>query len=465
MNENKGDSTSLTLNLPSFIASKYQLDVYYKHLTNTCMGSITGGIFFCFMLWPHSDHAWLTVWFLSLLLVSVVRMTLSYFYQRRTHIEDAQLNNWLWGALIMTCFAAMLWGMIGFHYSESLPTGIQQSLLLLLIIVAISSIPAHGAILLFYLISSIGILAPTAFIMLFNIGGYSIFYASLLVVICVSLNLVARYYNRVITEQAVAEPALQMRYNNLEGEHADLIGLFEEKHQQETLANAIYSRIINTQAAPITGVTSLIKPIDEFSGDYINWCEGPDGQLSLIIADITGHGMPAAMCVIPLASTFGAMCQKGFEPGFILKELNNKLSERLATEQFCCASLIVFDRTRKNIAVWNGGMPDMFILNQRGIVKERISSTHLPLGINHEIDDVTFRHFTLADGDAVFAYTDGIIEAQNTERQIFGLERLLFSLSHNAQNASLITSIMQEVEAHVGGAPQHDDIGMLHVRF
>lgn len=463
MREPNDETATLAFNTPFLRVSGHQLDTYYRLIFNTCLGSMAGATFLVFILWTHVSSFWIVSWLVAIFTLNLMRLGFAYMYAKAP-ITSEQLPSWTYIALWLTAFAGLAWGLAGLFLAASLPATTQFACVLLFCIVAIASIPAHGVNRVFYFFSSVSILGPAILVLMLEHGGASVIYASLLCIICIALNIVANYYRESLETSEQITPGFLERHQVLQQSFHSLNAQLEEKVREEELASKVFGRIIKTAPQPVHGVSALIRPISDFSGDYLFWQEGPKGELSLIIADFTGHGMPAAMCAIPVASTFSAMAKKGLDVETIVKELNAKLVARLATEQFCCALILQFSPDRTECQVWNGGIPDAFILDQQGAVKARLKSTHLPLGISNRLDDQHCELHAIEPGETVFAYTDGVIEAQNLSRQNFGVERLLTSLTTHYDQLRPLETIVSQVEKHAHGADQHDDIAMLMVK-
>ena len=147
----------------------------------------------------------------------------------------------------------------------------------------------------------------------------------------------------------------------------------------------------------------------------------PNGNMMVLLGDFTGHGLPAAIGAMPLASTFYGMVHKGFSMSDVLREINKKLKTILPIGLFCCATMIDFNFRRKRIKVWNGGLPPGVIYRGSDHTVIPLQSTHLPLGVLHDKsfkDDVQV--YELERYDRIFMWSDGIHEARNSEGEMFG---------------------------------------------
>ena len=131
---------------------------------------------------------------------------------------------------------------------------------------------------------------------------------------------------------------------------------------------------------------------------------------------------------------FSVMTEKGFDSEVILKNINNKLYRLLPTDMFMAACMVEIRNNQRSACVWNSGMPDVYLLDGKtGGVKQRIRSTHIPLGINEEIDSrMEFEDFDIEPGDQFIMHSDGLTDAVNTSGDLFGTRRLVDIMCNHA---------------------------------
>ena len=153
--------------------------------------------------------------------------------------------------------------------------------------------------------------------------------------------------------------------------------------------------------------------------------------------------LPAAIGAMPLAETFYGMAAKGYSSTDILREMNAKLKQILPVEMFCCATLPDIDPKQGSLRVWNGGLPDGYLIGAAGR-RTALASRHLPLGVVSPaaLDD-KFEHYPLAPGDRLLLLSDGVVESRNANDELFGEQRLLAVLDANDDPARLFDEIEQ----------------------
>jgi two-component system, HptB-dependent secretion and biofilm response regulator len=196
-----------------------------------------------------------------------------------------------------------------------------------------------------------------------------------------------------------------------------------------------------------------------FNGDVLLVEKSSDGRVYLLMGDFTGHGLSAAMGTLPVAMVFFKMAEKGVDVNEIASELNSQLKRLLPPSMFFSATLIEFDKSKKLIKVWAGGMPDCYWIGKNGELKGEIVSKHMPLGILKEsqFKDETV-DYSVDIGDKIYLYSDGIIEAKNNT-ELFGNERLKQALLSNKANR--FEEVLSEFNKFTGDKGQSDDVTLV----
>jgi CheY-like chemotaxis protein len=124
-----------------------------------------------------------------------------------------------------------------------------------------------------------------------------------------------------------------------------------------------------------------ILPAANLSGDLVAAARTPRGVLHVMLADGTGHGLAAALNVLPIAPGFYAMTEKGLAIELIAATLNRTIRQQLPTGRFVAATLIAVDYAARRVKIWNGGNPPLLALNADGEVFAKFHARNLALGI------------------------------------------------------------------------------------
>lgn len=132
-----------------------------------------------------------------------------------------------------------------------------------------------------------------------------------------------------------------------------------------------------------------LNPTAQFSGDVIVGGMTPGGRMQAILADGTGHGLAAALNVIPVVEVFYGMNDKGLAINAIAQELNSRIRKVIPTGRFVAAALISVDTALCTIDIWNGGIPFAAYIGSDGAVLKQWESHHPPLGL---LDETAFEN-------------------------------------------------------------------------
>ncbi len=212
-------------------------------------------------------------------------------------------------------------------------------------------------------------------------------------------------------------------------------------------------------------VDFFLKPAESFSGDVIAVARRPDNCLHVLLADSAGHGLTAALAVIPITQPFYQMTAKGFDIPAIMRELNRRVREYLPLPRFVAAVMLSFDPSTGNVQVWNGGCPPALLLSRCGLdVVHRFKSRHLPLGVVPPIEfDAGLEYYNLAGQEAhVLMCSDGATEISLGEGRELGQDGILAGAAKSSAEA-FFDRVVDVIDGHLAGLPPADDIAMIVV--
>jgi serine phosphatase RsbU (regulator of sigma subunit) len=187
----------------------------------------------------------------------------------------------------------------------------------------------------------------------------------------------------------------------------------------------------------------------QVGGDFYDVIKINDDALLLIIADVMGKGIPAAMFAAILRSLLRAVPEWMNQPAALLGRVNRLLFEELSgVDMFITAQLVYVDsRSRKMTAASAGHCPVLLAINEEGEVKT-VSPEGLPLGI---LPDTTFSNHTevLPKSCRVLLYTDGLTEARNSEGEFFGQERLIRWFKRASQSSKSADELKDDLASEL----------------
>ena len=213
-------------------------------------------------------------------------------------------------------------------------------------------------------------------------------------------------------------------------------------------------------------VFATMTPAKEVGGDFYDFFLLDKDHIGLVMADVSGKGVPAALFMMVARILIRNSMQSGMTPGEALASVNTQLLESNEAGMFVTVWLAVLHiPTGKGIAV-NAGH-ERPILRRAGGLYEMVVYKHSPAVA--AMEGMVFREheFELYPGDSLMVYTDGAVEATNAREELFGTERLLKALNRNpdACPEDTLPGVLAEINDFVAGAEQFDDITMMCFRY
>lgn len=233
--------------------------------------------------------------------------------------------------------------------------------------------------------------------------------------------------------------------------------------RDEEFAERLFSRVIMADNAELDHFGVMYKPARTFSGDLLLSARSPSGDLHLLVADFTGHGLPAAIGAMPLSQIFKSMTRKGYDPVSILTEMNYKLHRILPADMFCAACFVSINPDASLARLWNCGLPNALLLDPGHGIRQQIPSSHFALGILESLDDQQPVTLALQTGQSLAVLTDGVIEAQDLNGTMFGMERVEQVLAGAQGGLDGFARLRDELDNFTYPVEQRDDITLLVV--
>lgn len=208
-------------------------------------------------------------------------------------------------------------------------------------------------------------------------------------------------------------------------------------------------------------VHAVMIPARIVSGDFYDYFWLNENRLGVVIGDVSGKGVPAALLMAVTRSLLRAGALRGCEPGACLEEVNRLLLRDTTAERFVTLFYAVLDDERDELSFANAGHNAPFLLRASGLV-EQLNGAQLILGVLAEAHYPT-RRLPLQPSDRLFLYTDGVTEALNPQQEQFTEQRLHHLLSEASDDGpeGLVERTVQAVRRFTSGAAQSDDITTL----
>ncbi|MBN1218594.1 MAG: PP2C family protein-serine/threonine phosphatase [Anaerolineae bacterium] len=246
------------------------------------------------------------------------------------------------------------------------------------------------------------------------------------------------------------------------------------RHELE-IARQVQQAIFPADLPQLPGlqVAAFCRPQQETSGDFYDLFLLGDNQVGVVVGDVLGKSLPAAMLMLITQSTIRAEAHNFATPDQVLNESNDILVEKIFSGMFAAVSYARLDVQRKEMVWANAGQVYPFLLcptkppsldNPRYLVTEGES---LPLGMVTPMN-YQLHCLPLSPGDIILFYTDGIVEAMNPAGELYGFDRLVAlvqSLPADLSPQILVEAVVADVTTFVGPAQQHDDMTMVAIKL
>lgn len=213
-------------------------------------------------------------------------------------------------------------------------------------------------------------------------------------------------------------------------------------------------------------IFASMTPAKEVGGDFYDAFMIDDDHIAMVMADVSGKGVPAALFMVIAKTLIKNRAQLGGSPAEVLKYVNEQLCEGNEAELFVTVWLAILDlKTGKGVAA-NAGHEHPVIKRKDGTF-ELVIYRHSPAVAT--LEGLRFREheFELYPGDKLFVYTDGVPEATNVDNELFGADRMVDALNKSGDRdvSVILSEVKEEIDRFVGDAPQFDDITMLGFEY
>jgi sigma-B regulation protein RsbU (phosphoserine phosphatase) len=245
--------------------------------------------------------------------------------------------------------------------------------------------------------------------------------------------------------------------------------LLSINHELE-MARQIQLAILPRETPKIKGLEIAARyiPMGSVAGDFYDFIIVDEQHVGILIADVSGHGLPAALIASMLQVALTAQFGHASEPGRVLAGLNQALCGKFR-QDFVTAAYLFVDMEKSSMSYAGAGHPPLLLWRGSTATAVEVCENGLLLGHFPE-ETYSVVQVPLEPGDRAVLYTDGILEARNPAEEMFGAERFMRSLEYNHSLGSelLADSLLDELSrwsGHTKGEDQEDDITLLVIDF
>jgi sigma-B regulation protein RsbU (phosphoserine phosphatase) len=252
--------------------------------------------------------------------------------------------------------------------------------------------------------------------------------------------------------------------------------IHREAHEKRAMEGELQNarevqRILLPQADPVVAgfrISGTNLPARIISGDYYDYLDLGDGRFGIVIADVSGKGVPAGLLMAMCRSALRSVAPGRISPSEVLAAVNRQLYPDIREDMFISMAYAVLDQGNGNLVFARAGHDPALLFRKDSGKVELLRSPGLALGVD---GGSVFERVTrdcevnLRPGDCVLLYTDGVREALDAQSQEFGMERMAeaFRLAAPLGAEVVLSRMQEELRQFTGEGPQMDDITLVAI--
>ncbi len=267
--------------------------------------------------------------------------------------------------------------------------------------------------------------------------------------------------DRVLLNTLATQVAPALRVAQMVQEQQVQVRERERIEQELRTAQYIQHALLPEDVPLLAGwqLAPYYQPAREVGGDFYDFLPFEDGRLGIVIGDVTDKGVPAALVMATTHTMLRAVAQEQVSPGEVLARVNELLYAEIPPKMFVTCFYAILDPGSGRVRYANAGH-DLPYRRLSDSVSE-IWAAGMPLGMMPDIH-YDEHEVTLAPGESLLFYTDGLVEAHNHRREMFSFPRLKTVLASHADGTPLIDVLLDELKRFTGeGWEQEDDVTMV----
>jgi len=239
-----------------------------------------------------------------------------------------------------------------------------------------------------------------------------------------------------------------------------------KNEQEHAFTKDIFDHLIKNKELSDVAVDFWLHPSKCFSGDLISFKRINPERTYFIVADSMGHGLAASISTIIVNQVFQSMTEKNFLVSSIAKEINHRLRTDIPSGRFVALAVGILDNHNKVVEIWNGGLPEIMVINKSHELIHGFKSQHVFSGVmaDNEFDEKT-EIWQWTEACELFAYSDGVTDVLDKDNNAFGEHRLQTILlqQNNINEPSRIDSLKANLLAFMDKEKEQDDISCLSI--
>lgn len=269
--------------------------------------------------------------------------------------------------------------------------------------------------------------------------------------------------DRQLLEKLASQAAPAVRVAQLVREQEAEVRARERMEQELRVAQLIQQQFLPKQVPTMDGweLAAFYRAAQEVGGDFYDFIHLPDGKIGLVVGDVTGHGVPAALVMATTRSFLRAEAPRASSPSDVLARANDFLDADIPDNMFVTCLYAVLDPRTGNLRFANAGHDLPYVRTAQGLIELR--ATGMPLGLMAGMH-YEEREFRLAPGDTMLLHSDGLAEAHGPDHEMFGFPRVKGIVASKASGQEVIAELMRSLQRFTGtNWQQEDDITLVTV--
>ena len=267
--------------------------------------------------------------------------------------------------------------------------------------------------------------------------------------------------DRRLLEKLAAQASPAVRVAQLVREQEAEVRARERINQELRVAQLIQQQFLPKTVPDLPGwqIAAFYRAAAEVGGDFYDFIELPEGKVGLVVGDVTGHGVPAALVMATTRSVLRSEAPRLVRPSAVLERVNDFLHDDIPANMFVTCLYAVLDPTTGALTYANAGHDLPFV--RRGDTVEELRATGMPLGAMPGMH-YQEKEAVLGPGDVILLHSDGLAEAHDTARAMFGFPRMRGLMGELGSGHELIDGLMDALHVFTGPAwEQEDDITLV----
>lgn len=272
---------------------------------------------------------------------------------------------------------------------------------------------------------------------------------------------VSKPFNKVILSAKInAHARTRTMSKDIYQQNLELIYHQNNIKREHAIVEHIFSNVLTLNQDLTKYIDYRMAPATNFNGDLFLIEHSPNGGIYLLLGDFTGHGLASAIGAIPISKSFQNVAHKGLTVSEMASIFNQTLLEFLPPDMFFAAAIIEVADNGKLLDVWNGGLPNLLLIDQHGNIKKHFKSMHMALGILEMGDfESLSERYDAELSDRLVGYTDGVTECHNAEGEMLGEEGFENWLVNSPQIT--VSELSEKIYDFEAGEEQTDDISII----